>query len=118
MGIYLLNATQDLPMKKRLASGPTTFYTESQTHYETPNPKKVLWRLFAEQGDILLFNQRITHDGSPYMLDANKYILRTDVYYKLAKPAGDEPSQKSRKGKMLDELTHQAQVTQMDKSLY
>merc|ERR1712224_367856 len=63
--------------------GSTNFYKESQRHYHTPDPAKVIHELRPEQGSCLVFNHCITHDGG-ILKRGKKYILRTEVMYELS----------------------------------
>lgn len=63
--------------------GPTNFYRESQKHYCTPDPAKVIHELKPERGSCLVFNHCITHDGG-VLRKGRKYILRTEVMYELS----------------------------------
>jgi len=63
--------------------GPTCFFQESQRHYRQPNPAKIVFQFQPKVGSCLLFNHCLTHDGGS-VHDGVKYILRTEVMYKLA----------------------------------
>merc|ERR1712032_1491317 len=67
MGIYLNDGFE---------GGPTNFYDESQPHYKTGVPEKVIHSLRPERGSCLVFNHHIVHDGGE-LCTGNKYILRT-----------------------------------------
>jgi hypothetical protein len=63
--------------------GPTTFYEDSQRHYADPDPSKVLYHFRPTVGSCLAFNHSICHDGG-VLKTGTKYILRTEVMYRLA----------------------------------
>jgi hypothetical protein len=63
--------------------GSTSFYKESQRHYHTPDPAKVMHDLRPERGSCVVFNHHITHDGG-VLTKGQKYILRTEVMYELS----------------------------------
>jgi len=63
--------------------GSTNFYKESQKHYHSPDPAKVIHELRPERGSCLVFNHCITHDGG-ILRKGRKYILRTEVMYQLS----------------------------------
>merc|ERR1712194_176755 len=61
---------------------PTTFYEESQTHYQAPDRSKAIYDFHPAVGDCLAFNHHICHDGG-MLLKGTKYLLRTEVMFEL-----------------------------------
>mmetsp|Transcript_150136 Transcript_150136/g.273291 ORF Transcript_150136/g.273291 Transcript_150136/m.273291 type:complete len:368 (+) Transcript_150136:56-1159(+) len=62
--------------------GPTNFYEESQPHYRAPDPAKIRYVFRPQLGSCLVFNHCYCHDGGE-LESGVKYLLRTEVMYKL-----------------------------------
>jgi len=71
-----------LYLNEGFEGGPTTFYGEDQDHYADPDRGKALYDFQPELGACLVFNHCMCHDGGK-LKTGKKYILRTEVMYKL-----------------------------------
>ena len=61
--------------------GATHFYDDSQQRYTPGQAEKVIYRYHPQQGDAIVFNSAITHDGGT-LTSGHKYILRSEVMYR------------------------------------